>query len=85
MPVYTKELGAGSASKGGYSLGMINEFYERRFANFAIGQVSNAPILKFDKAGSELENKQMLKSGTIAPLIVVTHGSLLSWPVTRTT
>ncbi|WP_342648231.1 TlpA disulfide reductase family protein [Mucilaginibacter sp. CSA2-8R] len=73
LPVYTKELGAGSASKGGYSLGRVNVFNERRFANFKIGQVPNATTFKFDKVGFDVENKQMLENGSVAPLIQVAN------------
>ncbi|MBS7566835.1 TlpA family protein disulfide reductase [Mucilaginibacter sp. Bleaf8] len=73
LPVYTKELGAGSASKGGYSLGRVNVFNERRFANFKIGQDPNAAIFKFDKVGFDVENKHMLENGSVAPLIQVSN------------
>lgn len=81
LPVYTKEVGAGNAEKGGYSLGRLNFFSETYFYEYQFNKKPSSGAFYFDKSGFDLENKNMLANGTIAPEILVRNLSEKTVPL----
>ncbi len=73
LPVYTKEVAAATATKGGYEIGRINVFTERRFANYILNQAVKPSTFAFNLTGLDPETKVMLPEGTVAPAIAVRH------------
>lgn len=73
LPVFVKEIGSGSAEKGGYSLGRVNVFNETYFNHYKLNKAPDPSIFTFNRNGFDLENKTMLAEGSAAPQIQVRH------------
>jgi thiol-disulfide isomerase/thioredoxin len=83
LPIYTKELGAGSAEKGGYSLGRLSFFSETYFYGYEFNRKPSSRTFYFDKSGFDIKNENMLANGTIAPEIMVRNLSEKAIPVSE--
>lgn len=73
LPVYTKEVAAASATKGGYDIGRINVFTERRFTNYTLNHAVKPSVFAFNLTGLDPETKAMLPEGAVTPAITVRH------------
>ncbi|TDO20686.1 TlpA family protein disulfide reductase [Pedobacter duraquae] len=65
LPVYLREDGAGTMTKGGISVGRINFFAEQTFSNFQINKAILKTAVRLN--GFSEPNKEMLKKGAVAP------------------
>ena len=71
LPVYTKEVAAASATKGGYEIGRISVFTERRFSNYTLNQAVKPSVFAFNLTGLDPETKTMLPEGAEAPAFTI--------------
>jgi thiol-disulfide isomerase/thioredoxin len=83
LPVYLKEQGSGSATKGGYEIGRVNVFNERRFDNYMLNKHVNPSVFVFNRTGFYSETTAMLPQGALAPAVNVQSLTGMSLPATQ--